>query len=121
MLIGHTLVPIDRLYRPRTRKAHAHIHPCRRLRSYRTAYLRLQRQRCRFGNVQHRREYLWLCTRLVQDGSDQEHATIPVYEEVSWPERAWSGQSDKADCHCSTILKKYDGRFKDIFQEVYES
>lgn len=22
---------------------------------------------------------------------------------------------------CSTILKKYDGRFKDIFQEVYES
>lgn len=33
----------------------------------------------------------------------------------------WLTTISLTDGGCSTILKKYDGRFKDIFQEVYES
>ena len=38
-----------------------------------------------------------------------------------WCGCVWSHDSDPAPCSTkNTILKAYDGRFKDIFQEIYD-
>lgn len=64
--------------------------------------------------------YHWFCAFFVQDGFGEEDAVGKcriIVDEDLYPEFfSWQFMSTK-----NTIMKKYDGRFKDIFQEVYES
>ena len=111
-----TAVPIDRLPRPGTRQAHLDVHAGGRLQADRDAGLRFQRKGRGLGDVQHGGEHLRIRSRKLQDGSEQEDAAVHVHQEVS----IWR-QLGTIVVDPSTILKKYDGRFKDIFQEVYET
>ena len=91
----------DRLRGPRPRHGDDHLHARRRLRADGVRGRRLPRRRRRDGHVQLRRLDPRLRARLV--AVRRWSASYPVYMSTK-----------------NTILKAYDGRFKDIFQEVFD-
>ena len=89
------------LRRPGRGQADAHLHPHGRRRADRARRVRLPRRRRRDGDVQPRLLDPRLRPRVA---ALRPGPRLPVYLSTK-----------------NTILKRYDGRFKDIFQEIYEA
>ena len=94
-------VPRDRPRGPGRGHPDAHLHALRRRRADRARGVRLPRPGHRAGDVQPRRLDPRLRPRLA---ALRARPRLPVYLSTK-----------------NTILKRYDGRFKDIFAEVYET